>query len=159
MSKCPRMWFSLKTAPNILTISRPWSQTPSISPMMSASQGLYFFSPLYKLCIFSDLEHRFFYIFIIHTHACRVKPECLSVEPEKVWAFSCRKSDFIPVFTQTLSITAFIEHAYTRNSLFAKWDFLRSDLRMILKVRRRGKKWFYLLIQSDFRSFSEQNNL
>ncbi len=65
---------------------------------MSALQGLYFL--LFKQYIFRIWS-------IIHIHACRVKPEreCLSVEPEKVGAFSCRKSDFIPVSTQTPSIT------------------------------------------------------
>ena len=71
---------------------------------------------------------RVFFPSIIHNHACRVKPECLSVEPEKVGAFSCRKSDFIPVFTPDPinHCSLFIEQ---RNSLFAREDFLPNWLK------------------------------
>ena len=110
---------------------------------MWASQGLYFM--LFKQNIFRIWS-------IIHIHACRVKPEreCLSVEPEKVGAFSCRKSDFIPVSTQTPSIT---EHRARVIHYLPSRIFYPGDLTMILKVRwQSGKKWFYLLTQTSFRS-------
>ena len=90
---------------------------------------------------------RVFFPSIIHNHACRVKPECLSVEPEKVGAFSCRKSDFIPVFTQTPSVTVQCSQSSVIHYLPGR-TFCQTDLRMILKVRWEREEMI-LFVDSD----------
>ena len=80
------------------------------------------------------------------------------MEAEKVGTFSCRKSDFIPVFTQTPSIT--VHRARVIHYLPSR-TFYQSDLRMVPKVRWEGKEMILFVdLDSLLRSlFNEQNNL